>query len=173
MPEIDFGNLLGVLGIALVAPLALGLAPRLKVPAVVLEIALGVSVGPSALGWLAPDLAVQIVALLGLAMLLFLAGLEVDLRALRGGLLPLAAAGYAVSLLLGWIAGLSMQAAGWVRDPLLLAVARVAGGDPGVAERHSVELTLFSIDADGTCGRGPARASSVVQAGPRCGALRV
>ena len=72
MPDIDFGNLLGVLVIALLAPLALGFAPRLRIPAVVLEIVLGVAVGPSALGWLEPDLSVQIVALLGLAMLLFL-----------------------------------------------------------------------------------------------------
>ena len=122
MPDIDFGNLLGVLVIALLAPLALGFAPRLKIPAVVLEIVLGVAVGPSALGWLEPDLSVQIVALLGLAMLLFLAGLEVDVRALGGGLLPLAATGFALSLLIGWGAGLSLSAAGWVKDPLLLAV---------------------------------------------------
>jgi Kef-type K+ transport system membrane component KefB len=123
MPEVDFANLLGVLAIALLAPLALGFAPRLRVPAVVLEIVLGVMVGPSALGWLEPDLAVQIVSLLGLAMLLFLAGLEVDTRSLGGGLLPLAVAGFALSLLIGWVAGLGLDAAGWVKDPLLLAVA--------------------------------------------------
>lgn len=59
-----------------------------------LEIVLGIVLGPSVLGWLEPDLAVQIVALLGLAMLLFLAGLEIDLRQLRGRLLA-----YAVLLL--------------------------------------------------------------------------
>ena len=122
MPDIDFANLLGVLVIALLAPLALGFAPRLKIPAVVLEIVLGVLVGPSALGWLEPDLSVQIVALLGLAMLLFLAGLEVDARALGGGLLPVATAGFALSLVIGWGAGLGLSAAGWVKDPLLLAV---------------------------------------------------
>ncbi len=122
MPDVDFANLLGVLAIALIAPLALGFAPRLKIPAVVLEIVLGVVVGPSVLGWLEVDLSVQIVALLGLAMLLFLAGLEVDVRALGGGLLPIAAAGFAISLLIGWGAGLSLSAAGWVKDPLLLAV---------------------------------------------------
>ncbi len=122
MPDVDFANLLGVLVIALLAPLVLGFAQRLKVPAVVLEIVLGVIVGPSALGWLEPDLSVQIVALLGLAMLLFLAGLEVDVRALGGGLLPLAMGGFALSLLIGWGAGLSLSAVGWVMDPLLLAV---------------------------------------------------
>ncbi len=123
MPAIDLMNLLGVLAIALVAPLALGFAPRLKVPAVVLEILLGVLLGPSVLGWLELDVAVQTVALLGLATLLFLAGLEVDLRNLSGSLLPLAAAGYALSLLLGWLLGLGFDAAGWLNDPLLVAVA--------------------------------------------------
>lgn len=123
MPDIDLVNLLGVLAIAFVAPLSLGFVPRLKVPAVVLEILLGVLLGPSALGWLEPDLAVLTVALLGLAMLLFLAGLEVDVRNLQGGLLTLAAAGYAVSLLLGGGIGLGLKVVGWLEDPLLVAVA--------------------------------------------------
>jgi Kef-type K+ transport system membrane component KefB len=122
MPEIDFANLLGVLAIALLAPLSLGFAPRLQFPAVVLEIVLGIIAGPSVLGWLEADLAVQTVALLGLAMLLFLAGLEVDVRSLGGGLLPLAIAGFGVSLVLGWGAGLGLRAAGWVQDPLLLSI---------------------------------------------------
>jgi len=123
MPEIDLVNLLGVLAIAFLAPLALGFLPRLKVPAVVLEILLGVLLGPSVLDWLEPDLAVRTVALLGLAMLLFLAGLEVDIRNLRGGLLPLAAAGYVVSLALGVGVGFGLKGAGWLEDPLLVAVA--------------------------------------------------
>src|SRR3954447_3021164 len=105
MPEVGFVNLLVVSLVALVAPLLLGFAPRVRVPAVVLEIVLGVVLGPSVLGWLDADLAVQIVALLGLAMLLFLAGLEIDLRRLRGRLLAYAGLGYLISLVIGWVAG--------------------------------------------------------------------
>ena len=123
MPDLEFVNLLGVLVIAVVAPVLLGLAPRLRVPAVVLEIVLGVAVGPSVLGWLEADLAVEVVALLGLTMLLFLAGLEIDVLSLRGPLLGVAVAGYVVSVAVGWLAGAALQAAGWVDDPLLLAVA--------------------------------------------------
>ena len=123
MPDVDFLNLLGVLGIALVAPLVLGLAPRLRVPAVVLEIVLGILAGPAVLGWLEPDLVVEVVALLGLAVLLFLAGLEIDVHRLRGRLLVLAVLGYAVSIGVGWSAGTVLAGLGWVRDPLLLAVA--------------------------------------------------
>ena len=126
MPDVEFGNLLGVLAVAVVAPLVLGLAPRVLVPAVVLEIVLGVVLGPSALGWLEPDLAVQVVGLLGLAMLLFLAGLEIDVSALRGSLLRAALAGYVVSIAVGWLAGLALDSAGWVDDPVLLAVTMSA-----------------------------------------------
>ena len=122
MPDVGFGNLLGVLGIALLAPLALGFFPRVRVPAVVLEIVLGIVVGPSVLGWLEADLAVEVIALVGLAMLLFLAGLEIDVASLRGRLLGVAAAGYAISLGIGLGAGVLLDSVGWVDDPLLLAV---------------------------------------------------
>ncbi len=122
MPDIEFVNLLGVLAVALAAPLLLGLAPAVRVPAVVLEIVLGIALGPSGLGWIEADLAVQTVALLGLAMLLFLAGLEIDVRRLRGRLLGLSAAGYAVSVAVGWVLGVGLDVAGWLDDPLLLAL---------------------------------------------------
>jgi Kef-type K+ transport system membrane component KefB len=122
MPDVEFVNLLGVLVIALAAPLVAALVPRLRAPAVVLEIGLGVAVGPHALDWLRPDLAVQIVALLGLAMLLFLAGLEVEVREWRGRLLGVVVLGYVCSLAIGWVAGIGLDAAGWVDDAGLLAV---------------------------------------------------
>ena len=123
MPEVGFTNLLVVALIALAAPLCLGFVPRLRMPAVVLEIVAGVVVGPSVLGWVEADLAVSIVAVLGLAFLLFLAGLEIDLSRLRGGVLRLALAGYAVTLVLGLVVGAALDAAGWISSPVLLAVA--------------------------------------------------
>ncbi|GAB2812041.1 cation:proton antiporter [Lentzea nigeriaca] len=118
MPDVEFVNLLIVAAIALTAPLLLGLAPALRVPAVVLEIVAGIVVGPSGLGWVEIDLPVQIVALLGLAFLLFLAGLEIDVHRLSGQALL----GYVVTLAVGLAAGFAFQAAGWVQSPLLLAV---------------------------------------------------
>jgi Kef-type K+ transport system membrane component KefB len=83
MPQISFVNLLIVAAVAVLAPLLLGYLLRLRLSAVVVEIAAGVVLGPSILGWVQIDLPVQILAVLGLAFLLFLAGLEIDLRALR------------------------------------------------------------------------------------------
>jgi Kef-type K+ transport system membrane component KefB len=55
MPDVGFTNLLGVLTIAFVVPLTLGFAPRLRIPAVVVEIVAGIVVGPHGLGWLRAD----------------------------------------------------------------------------------------------------------------------
>src|SRR5919197_663671 len=123
MPDVSFTNLLVVAVVAVLAPLTVGFAPRLRVPAVVLEIIGGIIIGPSGFGWVRVDLPVQILALFGLAFLLFLAGLEIDTRGLRGRILLLASLGYLITLLLGAGAGFGFHAVGWVRQPLLLAIA--------------------------------------------------
>jgi Kef-type K+ transport system membrane component KefB len=63
-----FTNLLIVVAAGLLAPLALGFFPRVRVPAIVLEIVLGILIGPSGLGWVKPDAPVTILALVGLAL---------------------------------------------------------------------------------------------------------
>src|SRR6516165_100690 len=122
MPAVSFTNLLIVAAVAVLAPLTVGSFPRLRVPAIVLEIIGGIIIGPSVLGWAHVDLPVQILALFGLAFLLFLAGLEIDVHRLRGRLLRYAVLGYLASLILGYGASASFQAAGWISQPLLLAI---------------------------------------------------
>ena len=123
MPDVDFVNLLAVMVIALGAPLLLGFVPALRIPAVVLEILAGVIFGPSVLGWVEIDLVVEVLGLLGLAFLLFLAGLEIDVHRLRGRLLRLAVLGYLLTLVIGSGFGAGFDLLGWVDDPLLMAVA--------------------------------------------------
>jgi Kef-type K+ transport system membrane component KefB len=122
MPDVSFTNLLVVAAVAVLAPLTVGFAPRLRVPAVVLEIIGGIIIGPSGFGWVHVDLPVQILALFGLAFLLFLAGLEIDVHQLRGRLLRFAVLGYLATLVLGYGAGATFTAAGWVSQPLLIAI---------------------------------------------------
>ena len=122
MPDVSFVNLLVVVAVAVLAPLTVGYLPRLRIPAVVLEIIGGIIIGPSVLGWVHVDLPVAILALFGLAFLLFLAGLEIDVHRLRGRLLRFAVLGYLVTLVLGYGAGASFTAIGWVSQPLLLAI---------------------------------------------------
>jgi len=126
MPPLSFEGLLGVALIAFGAPLLLGLAPRLRVPAVVLEIVAGIVVGPSVLGWIRVDLPIAVLSTLGLTFLLFLAGMEIDFDRLRGRPLQLAAAGLLLSFVLALAAGYASQFLGLVRSPLFLAIILVA-----------------------------------------------
>jgi Kef-type K+ transport system membrane component KefB len=126
VPDVAFTDLLIITAVAAGVPLALGWAPRLRVPSVVVEIVAGIVLGPSVLGWVRVDLPVQILALVGLAFLLLLAGLEIDVRGISGRLLGLAGAGYVVSAGLAVLAGFGFRSLGWTPSPLLLAVALTA-----------------------------------------------
>ncbi len=149
--ELGFVNLLVVAAIAFAAPLALGLTPGLRMPAIVAEIALGIAVGPHGLGWVQIDTAVEVVSLLGLAFLLLLAGLELDVRRLRGLRLRLAAAGFAVSVAIAFVVGYALKLGGLADAPLLIAVALVATSlgvivpvlkDAGEADRELGQLVI-------------------------------
>jgi Kef-type K+ transport system membrane component KefB len=124
----SFTSLAVVAAAAFVAPLALGLLPGLRLPPVVLELVLGIVIGPSVLGWAHDDEPVQVLALLGLSFLLFIAGLEVDYERLRGRLLRVTGLGFLVSLVLGLAIGVALHAGGLVRSPLLVAIMFSATG---------------------------------------------
>src|SRR5215204_6478147 len=122
MPEISFMAVLLVAAIAFLVPLGLGLVPSLRIPSVVLEISAGIMIGPAVLGLVEVDLPLRVLALLGLAFLLLLAGLEIDLDRLRGPRLRSAAAGFVVSLAIALGVGLGLYAADLVEAPLLVAI---------------------------------------------------
>ncbi len=119
---VSFSSLAIVSAVAFAAPLALGLAPSLRLPAVVLEIVLGIAVGPAGLGWVQVDRPVEVMSLLGLAFLLLLAGLEVDFDRLRGRLLRVTAFGFVLSFAIALAAGFVLDVAGVTGAPLLIAI---------------------------------------------------
>ena len=119
----SFTGLLVVAVIALGAPMLVGLVPAIRVPAVVLEIVAGIAVGPSGFGWVQVDVPIQVLSLIGLAFLLFLAGLEIDVSRLRGPVLRSAGLGYLITVALGLVVGLAFGAVGWVKSPVLIAIA--------------------------------------------------
>jgi Kef-type K+ transport system membrane component KefB len=120
MPSLT--NLLLVAVVAFAAPFVLGLFPRVRLPSVVLEIVAGIVIGPSVLGLVTADEAVSVIALIGLTFVLFLAGLEIDFRKLRGPMLRLAAGGFALSFGIGVAVALGLKGAGLVDTPLLVAI---------------------------------------------------
>jgi Kef-type K+ transport system membrane component KefB len=126
MPAVHFTNLLIVVAVGLLAPLALGFFPGARVPAIVLEIVLGIAIGPSGLGWVKPDLPVSILALVGLAFLLFLAGLEIEVERLRGRILQLTGVGFVLSFAIAIVLGLGLEAGGFVKSPLFVAIVLVS-----------------------------------------------
>src|SRR5690348_16280848 len=151
MPDTGFDNLFVVALVALLAPLLVAALPGVRVPAVVAEIIAGVVLGPDVLGVVDADLAVEVLAVIGLAFLLFSVGLELDVRTLRGSALRLSLVGYAVSLVLGTGVGLAAATAGWVSSPLLVGIALSATSlglvvpvlkDSGQIESTAARLTV-------------------------------
>jgi Kef-type K+ transport system membrane component KefB len=125
--QISFTSVAVVAAVALVAPLGVAFG-GLRLPAIVVEILLGIAVGPQGLGWATNDEPVAVLSLIGLAFLLLLAGLEIDFTRLRGRLLRLTAIGYAVSFGLALVVGLVLEAGGLVKSPLLVAIILSATG---------------------------------------------
>jgi Kef-type K+ transport system membrane component KefB len=122
MDEPGFGGLLIVVAVSFAAPFLLGLAPRLRLPSVVFEIVAGIIIGPSVLGWVEVDVTISVLAIMGLAILLFLAGLEIDFGRLRGRLLGLALLGWGLSFAIAVVVSLLLKTAGLVETPLLVAI---------------------------------------------------
>jgi Kef-type K+ transport system membrane component KefB len=126
MPELSLAGVAVVAAVAFAVPLLLGLFPGVRLPSVVGEIVVGIVIGPSVLGWVRVDLPLQVLSLLGLAFLLFLAGLEIDVDRLRGKLLGLVAAGFALSFAIGLAVSGGLAAVGLVDTPLLVAIILTA-----------------------------------------------
>jgi Kef-type K+ transport system membrane component KefB len=121
----DFSFVL-VAVIAFTAPLLRELVPGLFVPAIVLELVLGIVVGPQVLDIAHTSDSVELFSQIGLAALLFLAGREIQVDRLRGPLLERALAIFALGFMLA--AGLSalLHSVGLIKTPLLVAVILVA-----------------------------------------------
>ena len=117
-----FGDLLIVAAVAFAAPFLLGLFPGVKLPSVVLEIVAGIVIGPSILGIVEIDQSIEVIALIGLGFVLFLAGLEIEFDKLRGRVLRLTALGFALSFAIALVVAFGLKASGLVETPLLIAI---------------------------------------------------
>jgi Kef-type K+ transport system membrane component KefB len=107
--------------LAFLAPLVVRLA-RVPVPDIVVQILLGIVVGPQLLGWAVADGPVQVLSVTGLSFLLFLAGLEIAFDRLRGRTARLAVLSYLLSFVLALAVGFLLGALDLVRSPLLIAI---------------------------------------------------
>ncbi|MDT0328956.1 cation:proton antiporter [Nocardiopsis lambiniae] len=116
------GMLLALLVAALLAPL-IGhrLARWVIVPSVVLEIGFGILLGPSVLGIVRENATITLLADLGLALLMFMAGYEIDFRRIKGRPLNRALLAWACSVALGL--GIGWALFGASRTALIVGLA--------------------------------------------------
>ena len=128
MADLSFTNVMAVLAVAVVAPLIAAAIPKVKVPGIVIEFGLGVIVGPDVLGWVKIDEPLDVLSLLALGFLLFIAGTEVEVSSLRGPLLTKAVGGYLIGLVLALVIAAGLGAADVVLTPSLIAVILSATG---------------------------------------------
>jgi Kef-type K+ transport system membrane component KefB len=108
---------------AVLAPVLSQLSGKLAIPGVVFEIVLGVLIGPQLLGWTEPTGIILVFANFGLAMLMFLAGAELDLPQLRGGPLKLSLQSWGFSLALASLVGVAIFATGHKHGEFVTSMA--------------------------------------------------
>lgn len=119
----ELHSFLLILTIAALGPFISEWIPRIRMPLVILEIALGVIFGPQVLNVASAGPAIQVFATFGLAFLFFLVGFEIDYQAIRGRPLALAGLGWLASLVLCLAAGFSLQGLGMVNSGLIVGAA--------------------------------------------------
>ncbi|QOJ01398.1 MAG: cation:proton antiporter [Phycisphaeraceae bacterium] len=77
-------NLFGLVAATMLLAVAIGAAALLlRQPLIVAFIAVGIAAGPAGLGWITPGRTTQLLATLGVSVLLFLVGLKLDLAVIR------------------------------------------------------------------------------------------
>lgn len=120
--ETELISLFVIAAIAAAVPLIVGLF-RLKIAEVVLLLGFGILFGPELLGWIQVDDAIDLLSELGLGLLFFLAGLELEQRAIRGQSGKLAATGWFVSLGIALVLSFLLVHTGKVQDTVGIAIA--------------------------------------------------
>ena len=87
MVDVDAASFLVIVAASALAAVIAGLAPRqVRLPVVVIEIVLGILIGPEVLGLAQEDEFVEFFANLGLGMLFFFAGYEIEFEFIHAGM---------------------------------------------------------------------------------------
>jgi Kef-type K+ transport system membrane component KefB len=112
---VDATSLLVIVTTAAVAGLiVLAVSPKLALPVVVVELLLGIVIGPQLLDIARIDSTTDFLGTLGLGMLFFFAGYEIDFDRIEGKPLELGVLGWVISLALAYGLGGVLAAAGVV-----------------------------------------------------------
>jgi Kef-type K+ transport system membrane component KefB len=155
-------NTLFIIGfVAVLAPLLARLPLFLRTPVVVLELMLGILIGPSALGWVTSQGAIGFLGEFGLIFLFFQAGFEFNPEKIGAAPLHLGAHAWLAALgLSGLFAGL-LYAMGLLRAPLLIGLVL-----PTTAFGMLLPILHESGDLDTSFGRHVLGAAVFGELGP-------
>lgn len=155
------GALLLILGVAVLVPFINELPLPLRLPGVVLETAFGIIIGPHVLGWVQPTEELRAFGDAGMAMLFFIAGMELEFDKIRGRPLGLGIAGWISSVAISTSVMWLLHLAGLVIDPILMGLAITT-----TAMGTLLPILKDSGDIDRPFGRYVLGAASVGEFGP-------
>ncbi|HYQ31619.1 MAG TPA: cation:proton antiporter, partial [Lapillicoccus sp.] len=119
----DVYQLMLVAAAAVLAPLLVATVRRFAIPSVVLEIVFGIILGPQVLDLVQPTGLVDGLSVLGLSMLMFLAGYELKLDTIRGRPLRLAGISWGLSVVLAAVVGLGIHVSGGHGGEIVIPLA--------------------------------------------------
>ena len=123
MTSASVGTLVLIALAAVLAPVLSELTGALAIPEIVIQIGLGILMGPYVLDIAHVSTIVTGLSDLGLTFLIFLAGYELDLQKIRGRPLELAIGGWAISLVIGLGAAFALVSTGLARDTVVVGLA--------------------------------------------------
>ena len=112
-----------IIAAATLAPILVDMVTRVKLPVVVIEIALGIIIGPQVLAWAGTSPVVEAFSLLGLAFLFFLAGFEIDFEQIKGKPIKLASSSWLLGLVVALALSFVLNTMGIIDSYLHVGVA--------------------------------------------------
>jgi Kef-type K+ transport system membrane component KefB len=157
-----------IVAVAVLAPLLSEIPTPFKVPAVVLEVLLGIVIGPHVLKLVQFDGFVETMFAIGTAATLFMSGMELEFDDIKGRPMLLATGGWTISVLLSVTIASLLHAIPHVRTPWVVALAMCTTGlgvvAPGIRDSGHLRTDFGRfVLAAGTLGEvGPILAMSLL-----------
>jgi Kef-type K+ transport system membrane component KefB len=113
--DVDTGSFFAIVLVAAIAAITVAVVPKgMAPPVVVLELVLGIAIGPEVLDFAHSSDFIDFFSNLGLGMLFYFAGYEIDFERIQGAPMRLGALGWALSVGLAYGIGGALAAAGIV-----------------------------------------------------------
>jgi Kef-type K+ transport system membrane component KefB len=122
--EVDTGSFFAIVLVAAIAATTVAVVPKpYAPPVVVLELLMGIVIGPQVLDLAHADDFIKFFSNLGLGMLFYFAGYEIDFERIKGRPLELGALGWAISVVLAFAIGGALKATGVIVSPVYVGAA--------------------------------------------------